>query len=217
MSEHATPRRVPAPEVSAWRLTTTLALAGAIAGVLIVLVHQWAEPRVEAYRARVLQTAILEVLGEPARFDTLYVREGALTEEPPAGAPLDPVYVGFDAAGRPVGFAIPAAGAGFQDVVRLLFGYDPAKGEVVGMRVLESKETPGLGDKIVKDSTFVGEFEGVASPLVGVKAASGEGRPGEVDMITGATISSRAVIGVINRRLETLGPLLAAWRPPEGR
>jgi electron transport complex protein RnfG len=203
--------------VAAWRLTTTLALAGAIAGVLIVVVHQWAEPRVEAYRARVLEQAILEVLHEPAGFDTLYVREGELSEEPPAGGEVDPVYVGFDPSGRPVGFAIPGEGPGFQEMIRLIFGYDPATGEVLGMRVLESKETPGLGDKIVKDAAFVSEFEGVGTPLAGVKASPGEEGPAEVDMITGATISSRAVIGIVNRRLDALGPALSGWHPAEGR
>jgi electron transport complex protein RnfG len=211
------PRSVPErPTAAAWRITTTLALAGAIAGVLIVVVHQWAEPRVEAYRARVLEQAILEVLHEPARFDTLYVGGGTLSEEPSAGGGADPVYVGFDASGRPVGFAIPGEGPGFHDMVRLIFGYDPATGEVLGMRVLESKETPGLGDAIVKDEGFVGEFEGVDAPLVGVKPGADE-RAAEVDMITGATISSRAVIGIINRRVEALGPALAAWRPAEAR
>lgn len=204
------------PSVAAWRLTTTLALAGAIAGVLIVVVHQWAEPRVEAYRARVLEQAILEVLHEPARFDTLYAGDGELSEEPPAGRAVDPVYVGFDTSGRPVGFAIPGEGPGFQETVRLIFGYDPAAGEVLGMRVLESKETPGLGDKIVKDTAWVSEFEGVGTPLVGVKSGAGE-EAAEVDMITGATISSRAVIGIINRRLEALGPALAGWHQAERR
>ena len=215
MSDPQAPPARPAGESAAWRLTSTLAVAGAIAGVLIVVVHQWAEPRVEAYRARVLQEAILEVLHEPARFDTLYVGEGALSEEPPAGRELDPVYVGFDPSGRPVGFAIPGRGPGFQDIVRLIFGYDPATGEVLGMRVLESKETPGLGDKIIKDTMFVGEFQGVGTPLVGVKPGAGEGAAAEVDMITGATISSRAVIGIINRRVAALGPAMAAWRPAE--
>jgi electron transport complex protein RnfG len=215
VSDHEAPPARPAGEAAAWRLTTTLALAGAIAGVLIVVVHQWAEPRVEAYRTRVLQEAILEVLHDPARFDTLYVGDGALSEAPPAGRELDPVYVGYDASDRPMGFAIPGEGPGFQDVVRLIFGYDPATGEVLGMRVLESKETPGLGDKIIKDAAFVSEFEGVSTPLLGVKPGAGEGEAAEVDMITGATISSRAVIGIINRRVEALGPAMAAWRPAE--
>ncbi len=180
-----------------------------------MVVHQWAEPRVEAYRSRVLQEAILEVLHDPARFDTLYVEGASLAEEPPAAGALDPVYLGFDAGGRPVGFAVPGEGPGFQDVVRLIFGYDPATGEVLGIRVLESKETPGLGDRIIKDSTFVSGFDGPSAPLAGVKAGAGEGAAGEVDMITGATISSRAVIAIVNRRVEELAPALAAWRGAE--
>jgi electron transport complex protein RnfG len=202
-----------APDAPAWRLTTTLAVAGALAGLMIVVVYQWAEPRIEAYRAHVLQEAIREVLHDPAAVDTLYVHSGSLESEPPAA--LDPrqvdrIYVGFDEAGARVGYAIPAERPGFQDVVRLIFGYDAARGEVIGMRVLESKETPGLGDKIIKDSLFVAEFDGVAAPLVGVKAGSGAGDPGEVDMITGATISSRTVIAAIEDRLAVLRPLIEA-------
>ena len=37
------------------------------------------------------------------------------------------------------------------------------------MRVIASKETPGLGDKIVKDSAFVAEFSPVGAPITGVK------------------------------------------------
>ncbi|NIW37929.1 MAG: FMN-binding protein, partial [Gemmatimonadetes bacterium] len=84
---------------------------------------------------------------------------------------LDRVYVGYDGDGRRVGVAVVGAEPGFQDVIRLIFGYDPATGEVLGMKVLESKETPGLGDKIEKDSTFVREFARVATPLVGAKAS----------------------------------------------
>jgi electron transport complex protein RnfG len=72
------------------------------------------------------------------------------------------IYAGFDETGRFVGWAIPAEGAGFQDTIRLLYGYVPEREEIVGMRVLESRETPGLGDRILKDPAFVAEFEGLA-------------------------------------------------------
>jgi electron transport complex protein RnfG len=192
----------------------TLGIAGAAAGLLVVLVQGWAEPRIESHRAAVLQAAIMNVLGEPARYDTLYVTEAGLTRRPAAGTDLgtaDRVYLGYDAAGRPVGYAITAAEPGFQDVIRLIFGYEPGSGEVLGMQVLENKETPGLGDKIEKDASFVAEFDGAKAPLAGVKAGAGVGEPGEVDMITGATISSRAVIGIINHRLERLDPILRTY------
>ncbi len=200
-------------DVPSWRLLATLGIAGAVAGLLVVLVQGWAEPRIESHRAAVLEAAIMNVLGEPARYDTLYVAETGLSRRP-AGtmdAEADRVYLGYDAGGRPVGYAITAAEPGFQDVIRLIFGYEPASGNVLGMQVLENKETPGLGDKIEKDASFVAEFEGATAPLAGVKAGAGVGEAGEVDMITGATISSRAVIGIINRRLERLDPLLRTY------
>lgn len=207
---------VPEPEeVSSLRLVGTLTLAGALAGLAIVLVHQWAQPRIEAHRARVLRSAIEEVLGGPDHWETMYVVDGSATAEPGPGvdtANVPRIYRGFDAAGTPVGVAVPGEKPGFQDIIRVLFGYDPATDRVLGMKVLESKETPGLGDKIMKDSAFIREFEGVEAPIEGVKARSGTGAPDEVDMITGATISSETVIEIINMRLAELEPVLDGLR-----
>ena len=52
------------------------------------------------------------------------------------------------------------------------------------------------------------EFVGATAPLAGVKPGSGSGAASEIDMITGATISSRAVIAIINHRVEAVAPLL---------
>ncbi len=78
------------------------------------------------------------------------------------------------------------------------------------MKVLRHLETPGLGDKIVKNTPFVAEFDGVEAPIQGVKPDRNTGDPAQVDMITGATISSKAVIAIINDRIAELGDLLAA-------
>ncbi|MEQ9398840.1 MAG: FMN-binding protein [Longimicrobiales bacterium] len=198
---------------SAARLVGTLAVAGAVAGLAIVLVFQWAQPRIEAHQAAVLAEAITEVLGGPEEYHTFFLEDGALTRAPAADtAGLDRVWVGYDGVGRPVGVAVQGAEPGFQDVIRLLFGYHPGTDEVLGMTVLESKETPGLGDKIEKDSAFVAGFARVAAPLVGVKADRATGADDEVVMITGATISSRAIVDIINHRLEALGgPLGTLW------
>ncbi len=204
-------------DVPSWRLITTLAVAGAIAGLLIVGVFQWAQPRILEYRARVLREAIHEVLASPERVQTLYVMEDGLSEQPPAGVDTteaERVFLGYDGSDEPVGFAVTGAKAGFQDVVQLIFGYDAEAGEVLGMRVLESKETPGLGDKIYKDSSFVAEFNGVEAPIQGVK--DGGDAPDEVDMITGATISSTTVIAIINMRVDALGPMLKDYLEGSG-
>ena len=112
-----------------------------------------------------------------------------------------------------MGFALQARGFGFQDIITLIFGYDPETDQVLGMKVLSHLETPGLGDKIVKDTAFVAGFEGARAPLQGVKPDRNTGDPNEVDMITGATISSQAII---NRRLTEVRDRLAAYEPTGG-
>lgn len=198
----------PPVEVSASsvRLVATLGMAGAAAGLLIVLVFQWANPHIEEYRAKVLGEAVTEVLGGPDRYETVFLEGDRFTRTPQSDTvDLERIYVGYDATGRPVGVAVAGGEPGFQDIISLIFGYDPGTGNVLGMKVLESKETPGLGDKILKDSTFIGEFIGVATPLLPVRKGREENLAEEVVMITGATISSRTVIDIINHRVEALG------------
>jgi len=205
-----------APQVRAGRLMATLGIAGAFAGLVIVLVFQWADPQIQAHRAAALREAVLEVLDAPASYVSLYVTPEGLSATPPEGVDTvkaEKVFLGFDESGRPVGYAVTGAEPGFQDFIDLIFGYDPTTNRLLGMKVLESKETPGLGDKIIKDMDFVSGFKGVEAPVVGVKHGAGTGAADEVDMITGATISSRAVIGIINHRLEALGTDLESYQP----
>jgi electron transport complex protein RnfG len=208
----------PLPEVKSARLLTTLGAGGAVAGVLLVVAFGITLPWIEANQARELDLAIGEVLKAPARYETLFVVNGALTREVPAGTDpkkLERVYVGYGTGDRRVGLALVAAEPGFQDVVKIIFGYDPEKKQLIGMKVLESKETPGLGDKIEKDGRFVAQFDGAQVPLVGVKQGK-RAKPSEIDMITGATISSRAVIRIINNKLKALGPAVDGY-PGEGK
>ena len=207
-------------EVPPARLIATLGGAGAMAGFLLVFVFVATEPSIKAHKARVLRESIQEVLSGPQHFDTLFVQNGALVQDLPAGADpekTDQVYPGFDANGTQIGYAIVSQEPGFQDIVKIIFGYDAAQQRVLGMKVLESKETPGLGDKIEKDLSFVSAFGGVLAPIVGVKSGQNTGDEHEIDMITGATISSKAVIRIINNAIDRYGPLIAAYNGGGGQ
>jgi Na+-translocating ferredoxin:NAD+ oxidoreductase subunit G len=199
---------------SAWRLMATLGVGGAAAGLLLSLVNAWAAPRIETYRATLLEAAVHEVLKAPDRQEPLYLIDGRLTPELPDGADpakLTRVFVGYRGSER-VGYAISSSEAGFQDQILVLFGYDPRGGELLGMRVLESRETPGLGDKIEKDAAWVAQFDGARLPMVDVKpgTASPDDRA-EIDMITGVTISARTVVRIINNAVERWTPVLQEY------
>ena len=197
-------------EVPSWRLLALMTSAGAIAGALIATVYQLTLPRIERHKSEVERAAVLEVLKAPASFDTLYLVNGELVKTLPAGTEAkghEKVYLGRDASGKRVGFAVSGTENGFQDPITVMFGYDAAARTVIAMKVISNKETPGLGDKIVKDTMFVREFAGAASPLAGVKLGKGK-TPNDIEMITGATISSRAVIQIINNAIARWQPLI---------
>lgn len=204
------------PTVSTVRLLTTLSLAGALAGLLLVVAYTLTLPAIETNRARALEAAVSEVLKGPERIETLYVVNRALAREVPAGTDaraVERVWAGYGKDGARVGFALVVGEPGFQDTVLLMIGYDPASRKLLGMKVMETKETPGLGDKIGKEP-FTDQFRGAEPPLVGVKRREGT-NPREVQTITGATISSRTVIRAINKGVERFGPILAT--APEGK
>jgi electron transport complex protein RnfG len=68
------------------------------------------------------------------------------------------------------------------------------------MEILQSRETPGLGDKIYKDAAFVANFSALSiDPEIITVKKGAKTALNEVDAITGATISSKAVVQIINR------------------
>jgi Na+-translocating ferredoxin:NAD+ oxidoreductase subunit G len=209
----APPEAVKPPEVSSFKLLATLAIAGAAAGLLVVAVYRATLPTIEKYEAAKVEGAVREVLKAPARWDTLYLQQGALTKSPTSGDDrkgLPIAYLGFDASGKPLGVAVTAQEPGFQQEVLLMIGFEPSSGTLIGFKVLDEKETPGLGDKIERDTSFGSQFPGRVAPLKGVKARNATD-PSQVQTITGATISSRAVIRIINHAVEKWQPLLATY------
>lgn len=186
-------------EASAVSMVGTLVVAGAISGLAHVGIYEVTKPRIERNRAEALDAAIYRVLPGAKSRKPFALRDGALValDAPVAGERA--VFAGFDEAGKQVGFAIPSNGSGFADNILLLYGFDPARKRIVGLEVLESKETPGLGDKIFKDLAWVAQFKdlGVEPGVVPTKPGT-KSQPNEVDTISGATISTKAVIRIVN-------------------
>jgi len=184
---------------SSLRLMLTLAIAGLISGVAIIGIYESTLPTITANKARELREAVFKVLPGVSQMQQLVYRDGELVAAEELKKDEQAVYGGYDQQGDFVGYAIPAAGPGFQDTIGLLYGFTPERKLIIGMAVLESRETPGLGDKIYKDADFVGSFSALSTEpkIVAVKKGT-KTKPNEIDAITGATISSNAVVRIIN-------------------
>jgi electron transport complex protein RnfG len=116
-----------------------------------------------------------------------------------AGGKKEPVRV-YKAmsAGECVGWSFNASGQGFADKIELVVAVDKNFVKIAGFNVLVSNETPGFGDRI-KSSYYQDQFVGApAEKLQLVKTGDPQKIDSEIVSITGATVSSEAVIGIIN-------------------
>ena len=95
-----------------------------------------------------------------------------------------------------IGYCIRVTGTGYNGFMRIVVGIDTA-GVIKGVEVLEHHETPGLGAKIdeirpgEKDAWFLRQFVGKSARTIAIKR--------DIDAITGATISSKAVVDAVNK------------------
>ena len=203
-------------EPSSFRLIMTLGLAGFFGGLIMVAAYLFTKPLIEANKAAAIEKAIYKVLPKITSFKTLELKNGSLQPFDAAAAaknaataePPKLIYLGLNKAGEPVGYAVLGDEIGFADVITVIIGYDPVKKTIIGFEVLECKETPGLGDKIIKDEGFRNNFKSLLTdPDIGFAKKGEKTKENQVEAITGATISSKAVIRLLNKAMtEWKGP-----------
>ncbi len=205
-----TPAAAQTAVASVWQMYRAMVGVGLVCGLALVTVFQVTAPIIEQNKAEALERAILQVVPGATSSRTFTINGEERFE--PADAAADEatlIYAGYDGAQQLVGLAIKAEGMGYQDVITILYGYSYADEAIVAIQVLESKETPGLGDKIEKDPEFLANFQrldvslsedgnSMRHPIEPVKHGT-KSQPWEVDGITGATISSKAIANILRR------------------
>jgi electron transport complex protein RnfG len=193
-----------------WHMYRAMVGIGLACGLLIVTVFLVTQPIIRHNRAEALQRAIFGVLPDArtsATFRLVADDRFEIMNGDAGDAQL--VHAGYDEQQQLVGLAVEAQGMGYQDTIHVLYGYSFHRDAIVGIRVLESRETPGLGDRIETDEEFLANFEQldvtlspdqseILNPIEPVK--HGEKKHAwQVDGITGATISSVAIAQILSR------------------
>ena len=122
------------------------------------------------------------------------------------------VFKCADKSGQTVGWALVGSGFGFQDKIKLVIGLSVDTTTITGLKVVENKETPGLGDKIA-DPKWAGQYTKLDTTRdieVVKEDLTDEQRQekNQVQAITGATISSEAVTAIANKVIAKLRPAL---------
>lgn len=110
--------------------------------------------------------------------------------------------------GETVGLIFVTEANGYGGAVSVMTAVN-MDGTVAAVEILDaSNETPGLGQNVTKES-FYTRFNGMSGDIVAAKAGTANKENNEIDAVTGATISSKAVTGAVNEALYYAEEILA--------
>lgn len=176
-----------------------LGLIAAASALLLAGVQQWTGERIDRQAEQRAEATLTQLLPEDG-YDNDPVRD-RFTADIPGLAP-DAIIHRARLGAEPVAvLADVRTGRGYSGPIRLLIAVTP-DGRVLGVRVLEHRETPGLGDRIERRrSDWITQFEGRSLDDPTPEQWAPDRREGAFDTLSSATITSAAVIDAIRRVL----------------
>lgn len=189
------------PARSAWRAGSILALVAAVCAASVALTWQLTAERIASNRQ-----AMREQQFRPVLEGVAYTRLGIddpLRLAPPHELPGDePALVYFAwQDGTVAARVFEVTAGGYAGPIRLLIGVTPG-GRVTGVRVLAHRETPGLGDRIEAARTdWILAFDGRSLGDPPPAGWSLERDGGQFEQLTGATVTTRAVVRAVRATL----------------
>ncbi len=167
------------------RYGLTLALICVSASASLAVVNSLTKSKIIEQAKIEEEASLKEVLKDAQKFEEIKLGDEVL------------FYKAFDKDNKFIGAAFKASGKGYSSVVETMVGMRK-DGVITAIKVLSQNETPGLGARIVEPS-FTGQFSD--KNIEGLS---------DVQAITGATISSRAVIESIKKKAREIKKLLAS-------
>ena len=172
------------------RLTLTLFLIAAVVAAVLAGVNSVTKPIIDQLNAEKTQKAIEAVL--PGGFDE------ELANFDNQGGLVSKVYKGAN------GYALEVLPSGFDNTITMMVGVD-LEGKVLGISIVSHTETAGLGAVAAADTAAGEAFRSQFVDASGSVAVSKDG--GDLDAITGATITSRAICVGVNAALACVAGL----------
>lgn len=158
-----------------------------LSGLVLATVSGALEPRIAANQERALAESLESIFegAEDPEFVALPTDERAIWRA--------------SSGGQDLGYAARIQATGYGGPIQLIIGVSSGLETVLGIAVVESVETPGLGARI-QEEPFQNQFEGLSTdePITAVKNQPADTAENEIAAISGATISTNAVVNAVN-------------------
>ncbi len=203
----------PSASSSGFPMIRMLTIVSLLCGLLIVVTDVNTRARIRHNQEIIMRESVAQLLPGIQK-QIIYGIEpsGNLTILPGLQGEGPRLFAGYDGSGRFLGVVIETSDRGYADVITAMYAYDPDRKIVTGFKVVDMKETPGLGSRITTDPEFNANFKALDAseqhPIATVKHGSKK-NPWEIDAISGATISSRAVGRMLQKSVQSTAPVVA--------
>jgi Na+-transporting NADH:ubiquinone oxidoreductase subunit C len=167
----------------------------------LVAVDTWTGPRIEKYLLEKKRKKVLEALVIPYQDDTIeQVFTSNVTAEDFGGKTI------YKAADGSIAFEF--SGAGSQGAIRGIIALGPNRQAIKGLTIVKHSETPGLGSRVLSPDNLVNFQNKKIMPKLMIVAAGTATADNEVDAITGATLTSKALERMLNENVKETESLL---------
>lgn len=177
------------------RLIAVLTAICLVAGAVLAWVNGMTEPQIKLHAEQAKKNALREVFPEAVDFQSDSALLDTVREK--VGPEIIDLYLGYEAQGKIAGVSVTVESRGYGGPLQLMVGVSH-EGDVTGLKVLKHSETVGLGAKITEESFLHQEAFTTATTQDTLAVTKDRG---EVEAITAATISSRAVARGVNQTL----------------
>ena len=199
-----------------FKLGIVLMLVALAAAVALGLVNSRTAPIIAQQKEMEKQNAMSEVAvsltsADSLAFDSLDV-QGLSNPYASTGNSLSLVRVSVPPDTSATGYLFIAYGKGYSSTIQTMVAAD-MQGRVAGSTILYQQETPGLGANVVDPSKLIDKFNGLTAPQCLLTKDGGN-----VDAMTGCTITSRAVTNSVREGLEAMeeAGMFTAGAAPSG-
>lgn len=175
------------------RFGAVLLIFGAISGGVLAFSNNMTAPIIEKRAAEESVKAYKELF--EGADEVIAIDEGKLAEIKTENTFVQEVFEAKKG-GETIGYAFNTKSPGYGGDIITASGFN-VDGTISGIKILANSETPGLGTKIVEDPSYGGSYVGksVANDLV---LAASPTSDNEIQLISGATISSNGVMTGVN-------------------
>lgn len=170
------------------KMVLVLMVIALVSGLLLSYTYESTKEDIKRNKEIEKEKAVKVVLPQMVRF-----KERVINSK-------NSLIIAYDTSENVIGYAMLTEGTGFQGPIKLMVGFDTTIEKITGIEILENIETPGLGNRIT-ETWFKAQFKERLLPLGYVKGTKPTD-PHDIQAISGATISSKAVVNIVNTAWE---------------